>query len=86
VFGLFEITTAAVMNHANKAAVQSEFQRRRLNLPLTLTPGQTATGSLFFPVTPGPQRLIVHGHDGEQPLDVTLELGPLATLHLKAEK
>jgi len=37
-------------------------------------------------MTPGPQRLIVHGHDGGQLLDVTLELGPIANLHLKAAK
>ncbi len=86
VFAVVDVTTVAVMNHQNKVKVQEEFQRRRLGLPHTVPPDKAATGSLFFPMTPGPQRLIVHGREGEQPLEVVLELGPLATLHLKPAK
>jgi hypothetical protein len=84
--GLVDVSLVAVMNHRNKARVQAEFQRRRLNLPLPLAPGESKSGSFFFPMTPGPQRLVVHGHDGEQPLNVVLELKPLAALHLMPTK
>jgi hypothetical protein len=63
--------------------VQQEFTRRRLALPRTLGPGETVTGSLFFPMTPGPQRLILKTQSGEGPRELTLELKPLADLHLK---
>lgn len=78
-----EITTVAVMNHNNKAKVQAEFQRRRLVLPLTIPAGESVQGSLFFPMTPGPQRLVVAGRVGDAPVDVELGLQELAGLHLK---
>lgn len=65
VFGLMEISGVALVNHDNKVKVQNEFQRRRLALPYELPAGESASGSLFFPMTPGPQRLIMRGHDGE---------------------
>lgn len=40
------------------------------------------SGSFFFPMVPGPQRLIARGRTGEQLLELTLELKPLAHLHL----
>lgn len=36
------------INHHNKVAMEAEFNRRRLNLPLILGPGETRTGSFFF--------------------------------------
>jgi hypothetical protein len=86
IIGLVDISAVAVMNHKNKASVQQEFQRRRLQLPHSVAPGESATGSLFFPMTPGPQRLILRGHNGELPLEVVLELGPLSGLHLQSAK
>ncbi len=67
-------------------AVAKEFDRRRLALPLTLAPGETRTGSLFFPVTPGPTRLFLqlNGADGITQ-DLALDLTPLAGLHLRPE-
>lgn len=78
-----DIAAVAVMNHNNRAKVQAEFDRRRLRLPLTLTPGATMAGSLFFPTTPGPQRLVIRGNSGGQPCEIVLDLKPLAGLHLK---
>ena len=86
IIGLVDITAVAVMNHKNKASVQQEFQRRRLALPHGVAPGESVTGSFFFPMTPGPQRLILRGHSGELPLEVVLELGPLSGLHLQPAK
>lgn len=80
---LADIVTVGVLNHRNKAKVQREFDRRRLALPLTLAPGQSLDGSLFFPVVPAPQRLILKGKAGESPVELVLELKALAGLHLK---
>ena len=82
VVAVVDIVAVAVMNHNNKAKVQTEFDRRRLQLPLTIAPGQSVAGSFFFPMTPGPQRLIVKGRSGEAPVELVLELKPLAGLHL----
>jgi hypothetical protein len=70
-----------VANIHSKHKVEAEFTRRRLALPLTLAPGQTVQGSLFFRITPGPQRLALHGR-ADQPCTVTISLTPLAGLHL----
>ena len=87
VIAVVDITAVAIMNHNNKAKVQKEFDRRRLHLPLTVAPGATAEGSFYFPMTPGPQRLIVRGSAGGVPVELVLDLKPLAGLHLKpAEK
>ena len=80
-----DIGVVAMIDHSNKGKVEQEFNRRRLGLPLTVAPGATASGSLFFPMTPGPQRLALTGKSGDAPLELILELKPLAGLHLKPE-
>lgn len=87
VVAVVDITAVAIMNSQNKKKVVAEFNRRRLPLPLTLAPGETAAGSLFFPMTPGPQKLVLRGRNGEEPVELALDLKPLSGLHLKpAEK
>jgi hypothetical protein len=86
IFAVVDLTTVAVMNHNNKKKVVAEFNRRRLMLPLTIAPGASVAGSFFFPMTPGPQRLVVHGRRGDQPVDLELELKSLAGLHLKPKE
>jgi hypothetical protein len=71
-----------VANLHSKHKIDAEFARRRLALPLALAPGQTVQGNLFFRITPGPQRLALHGRVADQPCDVTIPLTPLAGLHL----
>jgi len=78
-----DIVTVGVLNHRNKDKVQKEFDRRRLALPLTVAPGQSVAGSLFFPAAPSPQRLILKGKAGDAPVELVLELKALASLHLK---
>jgi hypothetical protein len=80
---LADVITVGVLNHRNKAKVQKEFDRRRLALPLTVAPGQSVAGSLFFPAAPAPQRLILKGKAGEAPVELVLDLKRLANLHLK---
>lgn len=70
------------INHHNKKAVMREFDRRRLQLPLTLAPGETRTGSLFFPMVrnPGSLELLWAGEQGSQ--TAVLPLGFLQGLHV----
>jgi hypothetical protein len=72
------------MNIHRKNQIGAEFDRRRLKLPLTLAPGQTVEGSLFFRITPAPQRLVLHSAAGDQPHDTAIALTPLSGLHLRA--
>jgi hypothetical protein len=83
IVAVVDITAVAFMNHSNKAEVQKEFNRRRLALPLMIDSDAAVQGSFFFPMTPGPQRLMVKGQAGEAPVELVLELKPLAGLHLK---
>jgi hypothetical protein len=83
VVAVVDIVVVAVINNDNKKKVVAEFSRRRLVLPLTVQPGESVAGSLFFPMTPGPQKLIVRGQQAGQPVELALELKPLAGLHLK---
>jgi len=65
----------------NRQLVLNEFNRRRLALPLRLEPGASVTGSVFFPLTPGPEMLSLRGRSGEIPLEVTVALSGLEGLH-----
>jgi hypothetical protein len=69
------------VDRLNKAAVQKEFTRRRLVLPLTIYGGETQTGSFFFPMTPDPKSIDAQwsGDDGKHVL--VLSLAPLRGLH-----
>ncbi len=71
------------MNLHHKSQVEAEFRRRRLVLPHTLAPGESAHGSLFFRATPSPRRLAVHTDVAGEARDVTVSLAPLAGLHLR---
>jgi hypothetical protein len=72
------------INHYNKKAVLKEFNRRRLPLPLTLEPGETRTGSLFFPMVRSPSSLTLGwSNDGGSALAV-LPLEFLQALHVPA--
>jgi hypothetical protein len=71
------------MNLHRKHQVQEEFTRRRLALPLTIAPGQVAQGSLFFRITPAPQRLTLNYRTEGESRDAIIDLSSLAGLHLK---
>jgi hypothetical protein len=70
-------------NVHSKQRIEDEFSYRRLKLPLTLAPEQVAQGSLFFRLTPGPQRLVLRYRAGDEVQDVAIDLARLADLHLK---
>jgi hypothetical protein len=85
VVAVVNITYVVAANHSNKRKVVAEFTRRRLPLPLHVEAGQTKAGSLFFPMTPGPQRLLVKATADGRPVTFTVSLEPMARLHLKPE-
>lgn len=73
-------------NISHRHAVEKEFQSRRLELPITLSSDQAVHGSLFFLVTPGPQRLTLRCSAGDAPFEVIVDLASLASLHLMKTK
>jgi len=73
------------INMHNKAAIKKEFNRRRLPLPLTLSPGETRSGSLFFAMVPNPQALTVRWTSSAGDVETTLELHFLQGLHVTGD-
>jgi len=70
------------VNHSNKSAIKAEFARRRLALPIIVGPGETHTGSLFFPMVPNPQSLNAQWVTGPTGGEVKLSLEFLRGLHV----
>ena len=67
---------------SQKADIEKEFARRRLVCPCTLAPGETRTGSLFFPMTPSPRSLSFDLSDATNVAALDLPLDALEGLHL----
>lgn len=70
------------INMHNKAVIRKEFNRRRISLPLMLGPGDSRTGSFFFPMVPNPQAITVRWSSGAGEGETTLELQFLKGLHV----
>jgi len=81
VYGL----TVFGINMHNKAAIKKEFDRRRMQLPLTLGPGETRAGSFFFPMVPNPRSLTVRWTGSAGDGKTTLELPFLQGLHVAGD-
>lgn len=77
-------TSVIVINHHNKGAMEKEFHRRRLTLPLSLAPRETHAGSFFFPMVPSPRSLGVDWSNSSERGEAVLPLPFLQGLHLKA--
>lgn len=76
---------SVVGNISGRHKIEAEFNRRRLVLPANIPAGQIVQGSLFFRITPGPKRLLLHGRANGVPRDMVLDLAPLAGLHFKEQ-
>jgi hypothetical protein len=74
--------TVLGINMHNKKAIKKEFDRRRLPLSLTVGPGETRTGSLFFPMIPNPQALTLHWTGTAGDSETALDLHFLEGLHV----
>jgi len=64
-----------------KAKILAEFDQRRLSLPVTLAPGETFTGSLFFPLTPGPEYMTLQIATSGEKHELRMELPGWQGLH-----
>lgn len=74
--------TVLGINMHNKSVIKKEFNRRRIQLPLTLGAGETRAGSFFFPMVPNPQSLTVRWTGSAGGGETTLELQFLQGLHV----
>jgi hypothetical protein len=74
--------TVLGINHHNKKAVMAEFKRRRLALPLTLAPGETQTGSVFYPMVRNPSSLELRWSSETSSGQAALPLDFLRGLHV----
>ena len=70
-------------NLSSRQDIARDFQRRRHRLPGSLAPQQVEQGSFFFPITPSPRHLKLRGHAGSESFAITIDLSPIAELHLK---
>jgi hypothetical protein len=73
-----------VINHRNKAAMSGEFNRRRHAPSLTLAPGETRTGSFFFPMVPSPRSLGLRWSTATASGESVLPLDFLHSLHVNS--
>jgi hypothetical protein len=71
-----------IANHEDRADIEDEFRLRRLALPLTLAPGQTRVGCLFFPMVPNPRSLGLRWSTGPANGESVLPLDFLHGLHV----
>jgi hypothetical protein len=72
------------INHRNKRAVMAEFKRRQLPLPLTLAPGESRAGSLFYPMVRSPDSLTIAWSSEAGSATAVLPLEFLHSLHVPA--
>lgn len=79
------VAVVSVLDQKNRTSVEQQFESRRIKLPLDLPTGASVHGSLFFPIVPRPQRLVLQGSTSEGPLVHELDLKPLADLHIKQQ-
>lgn len=74
----------AVRESKDKKLIDAELASRGVMLPLDLAPGESRRVSVFFPVSPAPQRLIAQvGAPGTE-REVEIDLSPLSGLHIAA--
>ena len=79
---LYYVAVLSINRH-NKRAMEAEFKRRHINLPLILAPGETRTGSFFFPMGPSPRSLGLRWSVGATNGESILPLDFLHGLHVE---
>jgi hypothetical protein len=71
------------LEHEDRSLIELTILERGLHLPLEVPAGGEATRSAFFPLTPGPNRLVIdYRIDGDRRV-LEVPLPALAQLHLK---
>jgi len=74
--------SSGILNVNRKHKIEDEFNRRCPVLPITIQPGHVTQGSLFFRITPGPQRLLLLFTGVDREFDVSIDLKSLSDLHI----
>ena len=69
--------------NAEALVIEYEIKRRGFDLPAQLAPGAELQRSVFFPVTPAPQRMRLRYAVGADQRELVLALPALAGLHIK---
>jgi hypothetical protein len=76
------VASSVYLNVSRKHDVEAEFKKRNLHLPASLAANTTAQGSLFFRISPGPQRLTLRYRIGNETREDVVDLTALSGLHL----
>ena len=66
---------------AKQREVVDEFESRRIQLPATVSPGQTLRKSVFFRISPSPRLLVVAYEVAGEFREIVIPLTPLAGYH-----
>lgn len=77
------VVPLVVYNKHTTKKTLGEMERRRITIPCALSPKQSVSGSVYFPMIPGPQQLVVRVMTATEPVELIIGLTPLAGLHLK---
>lgn len=79
------VAGSMALNKRSRQEIERVFRRRQLTLPRNVASGETAEGSFFFPITPGPQRLTVgYKLADNPPCELVIDLAAISNLHLAA--
>jgi hypothetical protein len=81
---IYGLTMLGINRH-NKTEINAEFKRRSMPLPITLGPGESRSGSLFFPMTPNPRTLSLSWSSESGNGDAVLPLEFLRGIHVTAD-
>lgn len=80
---LLFLPVAIPLAAAAQERISKGLQQRAISLPLEVQAQHAEAGSLFFPLTVGPKRLVVSGRRGDQPFTLEVPLPELTNLHLR---
>ncbi len=79
--------TTIYRNVHGRHQIQREFNRRRIELPWQIAPGESRQGSFFFPITPGPKTLTFATEVSNGCAQATtIDLTRISQLHLVVAK
>jgi hypothetical protein len=67
----------------DRELIQQEIDRRAMPVPTDLAAGAERHGSWFFPITPAPERLLVHYLADAEERTLVVDLSAISTLHIK---
>jgi len=71
------------LEHEDRSMIELTILERGTHLALEIPPDREKISSVFFPLTPGPARLLVGYRIADQPRELAVPLPALAKLHLR---